>query len=371
MSNARQLLATLRTSIPAIGPVEAHTLGAPLIDVRTPEEWAQGCPEGALRVARDSLELDIEAEVPELDRTVLVLCAAGRRSLLAADALRRLGYTDVRSVEGGFSAWKAAGLPIEMPPTMSGELRARYHRHLLIPEIGEVGQQKLLHSRVLLIGMGGLGSPAALYLAAAGVGHLGLVDDDVVDRSNLQRQVLHVDHAVGRLKVDSAIERLTALNPQISLARLPCRLNADNAHGLLSGVVEMGGAPYDLVIDGADNFTARYVLNDACVDLGIPCVHGSVHRFEGQVSVFHPPHGPCYRCLFPHPPPPELAPNCATAGVLGVLPGIIGLLQATEALKLLLDLGEPLVGRLLQYDALSCTTRTTRLPRDPACPACG
>ncbi|MFN3197502.1 MAG: molybdopterin-synthase adenylyltransferase MoeB [Bradymonadia bacterium] len=370
MSRRDLHLSALRARIPEISPATTQALDGTLVDVRTPEEWSQGSPEGAVRLGRDALELQIEDHAPDLDTPVVVMCASGRRSLLAADDLLRLGYTDVRSMAGGFTAWKAQGLPIEIPQQLGADLRARYHRHLLMPEVGEAGQRTLLKSRVLLVGLGGLGSPAALYLAAAGVGHLGLVDDDVVDRSNLQRQVIHVDHAVGRLKVDSAIERLTALNPQLSLARHPYRLTAENAAALISGEAEPDGKPYDLVIDGADNFTARYTLNDACAALGVPCVHGSVHRFEGQVSVFAPPKGPCYRCLFPHPPPPELAPNCATAGVLGVLPGVIGLLQATEALKLLLGVGEPLVGRLLAYDGLKSTLRQTALPRDPACPTC-
>lgn len=365
MSRRDAHLAALAAEIPAISPEAAHALGAPILDVRTPTEWAQGSPPGALRLGRDALELQIEDHLPALDQPVLVMCASGRRSLLAADDLRRLGYADVRSITGGLAAWKAAGLPLEIPERFDDELRARYHRHILIPEVGEAGQRRLLDSRVLIVGLGGLGAPAALYLAAAGVGHLGLVDDDVVDRSNLQRQIIHVDHAVGRLKVDSAVERLSALNPRLKVARHPTRLTAEIATELIAE------GRYDVVLDGTDNFTTRYALNDACAALGVPCVHGSVHRFEGQVSVFHPPHGPCYRCLFPHPPPPELAPNCATAGVLGVLPGVIGVLQATEVLKHLLGLGDRLTGTLLTYDALKSTTRRVTLPRDPSCPTCG
>jgi molybdopterin/thiamine biosynthesis adenylyltransferase len=326
---------------------------------------AQGSPAGAQRIVRGFLELRIEDAVPDTDRTVLVMCAGGVRSLFAAEGLRRLGYRDVRSVAGGFNRWKSDGLPVEVPRTLSAPARERYSRHLLMPEVGEKGQLRLLESRVLLLGAGGLGCPAALYLAAAGVGTLGLVDDDVVDRSNLQRQVLHGDADVGRPKVESAREALLALNPSIEVRGFRERLTSANVERLLAG--------WDVVIDGSDNFATRYLINDACVKLRLPNVHGSIFRFEGQVSVFWPggPRGgPCYRCLYPEPPPPELAPSCAEAGVLGVLPGVVGTLEAIEAIKLLLGLGTPLIGRMLHYDALAQRFTELQLERDPACRWC-
>ena len=368
---ARQRLAELRRGIAEIDPAEALELqrrGAVLIDVREPDEVAQGSPAGALRIVRGFLELRVEETAPDPSTTLVTLCAGGTRSLFAADDLRRVGYRDVRSVAGGFGRWKAEGLPVELPRTLTGEQRERYGRHLSIPEVGEAGQLRLLDSRVLLVGAGGLGSPAAYYLAAAGVGRLGLVDADVVDRSNLQRQILHADDRVGQPKVDSARRTLGALNPAIEIVGYPVRLTAANADEII-------GAGWDVVVDGADNFPTRYLVNDACVKHRIPNVHGSVFRFEGQVSVFWPGReanpGPCYRCLYPEPPPPELAPSCAEAGVLGVLPGVIGLLQAVETVKLLLPAGEPLVGRLLQYDALVPRFTTLRVGRDPDCAWCG
>lgn len=363
-------IAELRAEVPEVGPVEARRLqqgGAALIDVREPDEVADGTARGALPLGRGFLELRIEEAVPDPATTVVLMCAGGTRSLFAADGLRRLGYRDVRSLAGGFSQWKAEGLPIEVPRTLDADARARYSRHLRIPEVGEAGQRRLLDSRVLLVGAGGLGSPAALYLAAAGVGTLGLIDDDVVDRSNLQRQVLHTDARVGTAKVASAAQTLNALNPAITIRTHSVRLVPDNVEAIFGD--------YQIVVDGADNFGTRYLINDACVRLGLPNVHGSVYRFEGQVGVFWPGRpelpGPCYRCLYAAPPPPELAPSCAEAGVLGVLPGVIGLLQAVETLKLLLGLGDPLVGRLLQYDALSAEFTDLRIPRDPECRVCG
>jgi molybdopterin/thiamine biosynthesis adenylyltransferase len=294
------------------------------------------------------------------------MCGSGARSLFAAADLARLGYASVCSLAGGFTRWKGEGLPVEVPPTLDAAARERYSRHLLMPEVGEAGQVKLQAAKVLLIGAGGLGSPAAYYLAAAGVGTLGIVDHDVVDRSNLQRQVLHNDARVGTSKVASARQTLEALNPTIKVVGHEEHLRSANVEDIFSG--------YDLVVDGCDNFPTRYLVNDACVKLKLPNVHGSVYRFEGQVSVFWPARpqrpGPCYRCLYPEPPPPEAAPNCAEAGVLGVLPGVIGLLQATEAIKLVLGIGEPLRGRLLQFDALSMRFRETRLRPDPQCPVC-
>jgi molybdopterin/thiamine biosynthesis adenylyltransferase/rhodanese-related sulfurtransferase len=367
MSTARQKkLDQLRASVREVEPREAFDLqrrGAVLVDVREPDEVGQGSPVGAERIVRGFLELQIEDKVPELDRPLLLMCAGGSRSLFASRDLLDLGYTDVVSVRGGFNAWKAAGLPLEVPASLSAEERARYSRHLLVPEVGEAGQLKLLRSRVLIVGAGGLGSPAAFYLAAAGVGTLGIVDDDVVDRSNLQRQILHTDARVGQSKVESARTTLLALNPGITVRTHAERLTSANALAIFG--------EYDIVVDGADNFATRYLVNDACVKLGKPNVHGSIFRFEGQVSVFWPARsGPCYRCLFESPPPPELAPSCAEAGVLGVLPGVIGTLEAIEAIKLLLGLGRPLLGRLLVYDALDQRFVELALERRADCACC-
>jgi len=363
-------LSELRAAIPELTPLEAfgcQVRGGVLIDIREADEIAQGSPPNALRLGRGFLELRIEGLVPDYEQPVMTLCGGGMRSLFAAEALRQLGYRQVASVIGGYSRWKADGLPCELPQTMSSEERERYSRHLSMPEVGETGQAKLLDSKVLLVGAGGLGCPAALYLAAAGVGTLGIVDDDRVDRSNLQRQVLHTHGRIGQLKVDSARASLLALNPGIHIETYPERLTSNNVEHLFAG--------YDLVVDGSDNFPTRYLVNDACVKLEIPNIHGSVYRFEGQVTVFWPGYaqrrGPCYRCLYPEPPPPELAPSCTEAGVLGVLPGIVGLLQATEAIKLLLDLGDPLVGRLLCYDALPGRFSEYTLLPDPNCAYCG
>lgn len=363
------LLERLRESVPEVEPREAHALqsaGAALVDVREPEEVAQGTPEGALALGRGFLELRIEEAVPDLSRTLLVMCGSGTRSLLAADGLRRLGYRDVRSVSGGFNRWKDEGLPFSVPRALDAQARSRYARQMLLPEVGEAGQRRLQAARVLLIGAGGLGSPSALYLAAAGVGTLGIVDHDVVDLSNLQRQVLHTAAGVGTPKVESARSRIKALNPTVEVHAHAARLDSASVEDIFSG--------YDLVVDGSDNFPTRYLVNDACVKLGLPNVHGSVFRFDGQVSVFWPGYsqrrGPCYRCLYPEPPPPELAPSCNEAGVLGVLPGVMGMLQASEALKLLLGIGDPLVGRLLCFDALRAEFREFKVRPDPECPYC-
>ncbi len=367
----RRRLAALRSEIEEIAPAEVASrlaAGALLVDVREPDEVAQGSPAQAVKIPRGFLEIRIEEFASEPDREILALCAGGTRSLFAADDLRRLGFERVVSVAGGFSAWKKDGLPFEVPRALSPEQRERYGRHLTVPEVGEEGQLRLLDAKVLLVGAGGLGAPAALYLAAAGVGTLGIIDDDVVDRSNLQRQILHADDRVGTPKVESARDHLLALNPTLEVRVWPERLTAANALEIFAG--------FDVVLDGTDNFATRYLVNDACVRLGIPNVHGSVFRFEGQVSVFWPGRtdgepGPCYRCLYPEPPPPELAPSCAEAGVLGVLPGVVGLLQAVETLKLLLGIGEPLVGRLLHYDALTAELRRFESSRDPECAWCG
>jgi len=370
MRASQRRLAELKTKVAELTPEEALALqrdGAELIDVREPDEIAAGSPIGARRIVRGFLELRIEEEIPEFDRTLLVMCAGGARSLFAARDLQELGYGDVRSVAGGFNAWKSAGLPMELPRTLDDGERERYGRHLLIPEVGESGQLKLLESKVLMVGAGGLGSPAAFYLAAAGIGTLGIIDDDVVDRSNLQRQILHTDARVGKPKVESAKATLEALNPAITIQTYAERLTAANVDEIF--------ADHDLVVDGTDNFSTRYLVNDACVKHGLPNVHGAIFRFEGQVSVFWPDYarrrGPCYRCLFAEPPPPELAPSCAEAGVLGVLPGVVGTLEAVEAVKILLDVGDPLVGRLLVYDALEQKFRELKVARNPECPACG
>jgi len=363
-------LAKLRARIPEVTPAQAVELqrqGAVLVDVRQPEEIAAGTPSGALLLGRSYLEFNIEDAVPEKGRTLVLLCAVGQRSLFAADSLRDMGYRDVRNLAGGFNRWKDEGIPFEIPRMLDSDARERYSRHLLMPEVGEAGQLRLLESRVLLIGAGGLGSPAALYLAAAGVGTLGLVDHDRVDRSNLQRQILHTDDGVGKSKIESATETIHALNPSVQVRGHELRLDSANVESVLEG--------YDLVVDGSDNFPTRYLVNDACVKLGLPNVHGSVYRFEGQVTVFWPARehdpGPCYRCLYPEPPPPEMAPSCAEAGVLGILPGVIGLLQAVEAIKILLGRGDPLVGRMLFYDALPARFTELKLRRNPECRYCG
>ncbi|KFN47020.1 molybdopterin-synthase adenylyltransferase MoeB [Arenimonas metalli] len=355
--------------IEEIGPAEAlrrQQAGARLVDVREPGEHALGLPRDALAVPRAALEAAPAQWLPEPAAEVLLICAGGVRSLAAARALRARGYTRLASVAGGFEQWRRDGLPEMSGADEDADFLERYSRHLRLPQVGLEGQRKLAASRILLVGAGGLGSPAAFYLAAAGVGRLVLADDDVVDRSNLQRQILHTEARIGVPKVDSAREALRALNPRVGIETHRVRVTADNVESLVRDV--------DVVVDGADNFAARYLLSDACVQLGKPLVYGAVHRFEGQVSVFDAGRqrgrAPCYRCLFPEPPAAEDAPNCAEAGVLGVLPGIIGLLQATEAIKLLSGLGEPLTGRLLHFDALRMRFRETRLPADPACPVC-
>ena len=342
--------------------------GAVFIDVREDHERARGQAAGARGVAKAQLLAEPDRHLADRDAPVVLICQMGGRSMDAARALEAAGYTRLASVEGGTQRWQDEGRPM-VRPDMSAEtidFNERYSRHLLLPEVGVEGQRRLEGSRVLMIGAGGLGSPAAFYLAAAGVGHLRIADDDVVDRSNLQRQILHTEARIGEPKVASAQATLGALNPRTQVEAVQVRVTSDNIERLLDGV--------DVVLDGADNFPVRYLLNDACVKLGIPLVYGAVQRFEGQVSVFdagrHRGELPCYRCLFPEPPPPEFAPNCAEAGVLGVLPGVIGLLQATEAIKLVLGIGESLAGRLLQFDALAMRFRETRLLPDPACPVC-
>jgi sulfur-carrier protein adenylyltransferase/sulfurtransferase len=366
MASYRELLRQVKTEIDEIGASEAAGLAdAPLfLDVRDREEWDEGHLPGAVHLPRGSLESRIEAIEADRERPIVVYCSVGNRSAFAARTLEELGYADVRSLAGGFTDWKRNGFPIQLPRALQPEQRARYSRHLLIPEVGEEGQLKLLDSRVLLVGAGGLGSPASLYLAAAGVGRLGIVDADVVDASNLQRQIVHSTESLGEPKVESARSAIQALNPDVEVVPYRERLTSENIDRILAD-------GWDVIVDGADNFPTRYLVNDASVWHGVPVVHGSIYRFEGQVTVFKPNEGPCYRCLFPTPPPPELAPSCAEGGVLGVLPGIIGSLQANEALKLALDVGDTLVGRLLLFDALEATFTEVALRRDPDCPVCG
>lgn len=366
MATFRDLLAKAKSNIAEVDTSEAQRLieaGATVLDVREPDEYEQGALRGAIHIPRGHLEAQVENRILDRDSKVVVYCAGGVRSAFAAVTLGDLGYSDVVSMAGGFGAWKNEGRAWSAPVVLTADQKNRYHRHLLLPEVGEKGQQKLLDSKVLMLGAGGLGSPAALYLAAAGVGTMGIIDMDVVDASNLQRQILHNTERIGVRKVDSAKETIRLLNPDVKVQTYDSRLGADNVLEIIDG--------YDVIVDGTDNFPTRYLLNDASLLKKIPVVYGAIFRFEGQVSVFNPYQGPCYRCLLPEPPPPELAPSCAEAGVLGVLPGIIGSLQALEAIKLILDLGDPLVGRLLAYDALEQSFRNFKVQRDPNCPACG
>jgi molybdopterin/thiamine biosynthesis adenylyltransferase/rhodanese-related sulfurtransferase len=365
MSTYRELLSKTKAEISELDAGDAQALDGTLwVDIREPDEWEQGHLPGAVHIPRGNLESRIERAAPDKSRPVILYCAVGNRSAFAAKTLGELGYTDVHSLSGGIEDWKRDGLEIVMPRTLSPERRARYSRHLLIPEIGEAGQLKLLDSRVLLIGAGGLGSPASLYLAAAGVGTLGLVDADIVDETNLQRQIVHSLDTLGAPKVDSAKRTIAALNPDVNVLTYRERLTSEN----IDRILDEG---WDLIVDGADNFPTRYLVNDASIWHNIPVVHGSIYRFEGQVTVFKPHEGPCYRCLFPQPPPPELAPSCAEGGVLGVLPGIIGSLQTNEAIKLAAGIGEPLVGRLLLFDALSTEFSDVKIERRTDCPVCG
>src|SRR5580704_15764733 len=335
-----------------------------LVDVREKDEWRAGYIPGAVSLPRGFLEIQAEQKLPDKNAHIVAYCAGGTRSALAAATLQDLGYTNVETANPGFVRWKDLGFPIETPPQLTDAQRDRYSRHLLLPEVGEVGQAKLLASKVLLLGAGGLGSPAALYLAAAGVGTLGLVDADVVDASNLQRQILHATSRVGMPKVDSAEKAIRDLNPDVKVVKFEERLLSDNVDRIFAG--------FDVVVDGCDNFPTRYLVNDASVFLNKPVVHGSIFRFEGQVTTFVPGSGgPCYRCLYPEPPPPHLAPSCQEAGVLGILPGLIGVIQATEAIKLVLGRGTPLNGRLLTYDSLRMKFGELKLRRDKTCPVCG
>ena len=368
MASFRELLAQAKSRIREVDTAGAEQVIAKgdavvVLDVREPDEYEQGALPGAIHIPRGHLESQVESKLTDKSKPVVVYCAGGTRSAFAADTMSQLGYRDVVSMAGGFGKWKNEGRDWSTPRVLTPEQRNRYHRHVLLPEVGEAGQQKLLDSKVLLLGAGGLGSPAALYLTAAGVGTVGIIDMDVVDESNLQRQILHNLERVGDRKVDSAKKTLTALNPDVNVVGYDVRLGADNILDIIDG--------YDVIVDGTDNFPTRYLVNDASLLKRIPVVHGSIFRFEGQATVFDPYNGPCYRCMIPEPPPAELAPSCAEAGVLGVLPGIVGSIQAMEAIKILLGLGDVLRGRLLAYDALEQSFRTFKVNRDPECPACG
>jgi molybdopterin/thiamine biosynthesis adenylyltransferase/rhodanese-related sulfurtransferase len=371
MASGADLIKQIKEQIRELDPGEVQELlqqngngdGAPaLVDVREQHEWDESHLGGAVHVPRGHLEQRIEGAVPDKSRQVVLYCASGNRSALAAKTLEELGYDDVASMRGGITLWKDRGYEVEVSRALTPEQRERYSRHLLIPEIGVEGQLKLLDAKVLLLGAGGLGSPAALYLAAAGVGTLGIVDNDVVDLSNLQRQVAHSNERVGVPKVDSAEIAIKEINPEVRVEKYPVRLGADNVMEIIDG--------YDVVVDGLDNFPTRYLLNDASVRKQIPVVSASILGFEGQLAVFAPYEGPCYRCLYPTPPPAELAPSCGAAGVLGVLPGVMGLLQSVEVIKLVTGAGEPLTGRLLLYDALSTAFTDLKVRRDQSCPIC-
>ena len=361
-----EVIRKIRSQVEEVDPSEVREHlgnGVVLVDVRESEEWDAGHIPGAKHVPRGYLESRIEGAVKDRDQRVVLYCASGQRSALAANTLReQLGYENVASMNGGITLWKDRGYDVEVPKSLTKEQRERYSRHILVPEIGLEGQTKLLEAKVLLLGAGGLGSPTALYLAAAGVGTLGIVDDDEVDLSNLQRQVIHTTDRIGVPKVDSAEESVKAINPDVNVVKYKTRLDASNIMDIIPG--------YDVIVDGVDNFPTRYLLNDATVRLGIPVVSASILGFDGQLSVFKPHDGPCYRCLYPVPPPADMAPSCGANGVLGVLPGTMGLLQATEVIKLVTGAGEPLVGRLLLYEALGATFTELKVRRDPECEIC-
>jgi len=364
-----ELLRQVKSQIEEVDPSEVNELideGVTVVDVREAEEYGAGHLPGARHVPRSYLESRIEGIVPDRSTQVILYCASGNRSAYAARTLEHeMGYEHVRSMTGGITLWKDRGYDVEVPRTLSAEQRERYSRHMLVPEIGIEGQQKLLDAKVLLLGAGGLGSPTALYLAAAGVGTLGIVDDDVVDLSNLQRQVIHTTDRIGTPKVDSAEESIHAINPDVSVVKYPVRIDASNIVEIIEG--------YDVIVDGVDNFPTRYLINDACVFARKPLVDGAIFRFEGNATVFYPAKGgPCYRCLYPEPAPPDMAPSCAEAGVLGALPGLIGSIEALEAIKLILGAGEPLIGRMVYFDTLSKEyVRVLKVKRDPQCPVCG
>ena len=368
--NYQDFLSKIKQEIPEVDPTEVKELldagpasGAVVVDVREQQEWDESHIAGARHVPRGYLEQRIVRAAPDVNQRVVLYCQSGNRSAIAAKSLiDELGYTNVESMTGGITLWKQRNFPIEIPFQYSDAQRIRYSRHMLLPEVGPEGQEKLLKAKVLLLGAGGLGAPVALYLAAAGVGQLGIVDDDIVDASNLQRQVIHSTETIGEPKVESAKSTIQKLNPDVQVTTYNARLNADNIMEIIEG--------YDIIVDGVDNFPTRYLLNDATVRLGIPVISASILSFDGQLTVFKPHDGPCYRCLYPVPPPAELAPSCGENGVLGVLPGTMGLLQATEVLKLILGIGEPLIGRLMLYDALAEEFTNLKIRRDPECPIC-
>src|SRR5262245_51698484 len=366
MLSYRELLKKTRGEITEIDSTTARDLNGNtlFVDVREREEWDEGHIPGAVHVPRGNLESRIEGVAPDREKKLVLYCASGARSAFSAKTLGELGYEDAVPLQGGFADWKRNGYDVQLPRMLTPEKRARYARHVAIPEIGEEGQLKLLDSKVLILGAGGLGSPASLYLAAAGVGHIGIIDADIVDESNLQRQIAHSLNTLGTPKVDSARRTIEALNPDVEVTTYRERLSSENIERILAD-------GWQMIVDGTDNFPTRYLVNDASVWHDIPVVHGSIYRFEGQVTVFKPNEGPCYRCLYPAPPPPELAPSCAEGGVLGVLPGIVGTLQTNEALKLALDIGDPLIGRLLLFDALATDFHEVRIKKNPECPVCG
>jgi len=365
----QEIMAEARKEIPEVSAQQVNELlknngkSPVLLDVRESDEWRQGHLEGALSLPRGFLEIKIETALPNKDAPIIAYCAGGVRSLLAAKVMKEMGYQDVSSMAGGYAAWKNGGFKWVQDFQYTPEQLIRYSRHFLLPEVGEEGQAKLLQAKVLMVGAGGLGSPAAYYLAAAGVGTIGIIDNDVVDISNLQRQILHANDRVGMPKVESAKKTLEALNPDVTVIPYQAKLTSENIMEIIKD--------YDLVVDGCDNFPTRYLVNDACVLTGTPNVHGSIFQFEGQATVFYPGKGPCYRCLYPEPPPAEMAPSCAEAGVLGVLPGLIGVIEALEAVKLILGKGDSLVGRLLHFNTLTMEINTLKLRRDPNCPMCG
>ena len=365
----QDIMAEARKEIPEVSAQQVNELlknngkSPVLLDVRESDEWRQGHLEGALPLPRGFLEIKVESAVPNKEAPIIAYCAGGVRSLLAAKAMKEMGYQNVSSMAGGYAAWKNGGFKWVQDFQYTPEQLIRYSRHFLLPEVGEDGQAKLLQAKVLMVGAGGLGSPSAYYLAAAGVGTLGIIDNDVVDISNLQRQILHANDRVGMPKVESAKKTLEGLNPDVKVIPYQAKLTSENIMDIIKD--------YDLVVDGCDNFPTRYLVNDACVLTGKPNVHGSIFQFEGQATVFYPGKGPCYRCLYPEPPPAEMAPSCAEAGVLGVLPGLIGVIEALEAVKLILGKGETLVGRLLHFNTLTMEINTLKLRRDPSCPMCG
>jgi adenylyltransferase/sulfurtransferase len=365
----QEIMAEARKEIPEVSAHQVNELlknngkSPVVIDVRESDEWRQGHLEGAIPLPRGFLEIKVESTVPDKNSPIIAYCAGGVRSLLAAKVMKEMGYQNVSSMAGGYGAWKNGGFKWVQDFQYTPDQLIRYSRHFLLPEVGEDGQAKLLQAKVLMVGAGGLGSPSAYYLAAAGVGTLGIIDNDVVDISNLQRQILHANDRVGVPKVESAKKTLEGLNPDVKVVPYQAKLTSENIMEILKD--------YDLVVDGCDNFPTRYLVNDACVLTGKPNVHGSIFQFEGQATVFYPGKGPCYRCLYPEPPPAEMAPSCAEAGVLGVLPGLIGVIEALEAVKLILGKGDSLVGRLLHFNTLTMEINTLKLRRDPNCPMCG